>query len=69
MLTRSQTKMPTINNTCSVVKTRSQTRKLQQYQANMNEFSVNIDFDEASKAWRSNKKSVGNGMFTYRKRM
>lgn len=24
-----------------------------------------MDFDEASKAWRSNKKHIGNGMFQY----
>lgn len=24
-----------------------------------------IDFDEASKAWRQNKKHIGNGMFVY----
>ena len=28
-------------------------------------YDVNIDFDEASEAWRSNKKSIGNGMFKY----
>jgi hypothetical protein len=25
-----------------------------------------IDFDEASKCWRENKKSIGNGMYTYK---
>ena len=30
-------------------------------------FEVNIDFDEASSAWRSNKRRVG-GQFTYRRR-
>ena len=29
-------------------------------------FSVDIDFDEASLAWRSNKQSVGNGCFEYK---
>jgi hypothetical protein len=28
-------------------------------------YEVNIDFDEASSAWRSNKKLVGNGTFKY----
>lgn len=28
-------------------------------------FSVNIDFDESSRAWRRNKKYIGNGTFTY----
>jgi hypothetical protein len=27
--------------------------------------AVNIDFDEASKAWRSNKRSLGNGTYEY----
>ena len=28
-------------------------------------YEVNIDFDEASIAWRSNKKQMDNGMFKY----
>jgi hypothetical protein len=28
-------------------------------------YSVDIDFDEASEAWRANKKSMPNGMFKY----
>lgn len=28
-------------------------------------YDVNIDFDEASKAWRENKKSGKNGTFVY----
>jgi len=28
-------------------------------------YSVDIDFDEASDAWRSNKKSIGNGQYKY----
>lgn len=28
-------------------------------------YEVDIDFDGASEAWRSNKKQVGNGMFKY----
>lgn len=31
----------------------------------INEFEVNIDFDEASNAWKSNKKSIGNGSYKY----
>ena len=27
---------------------------------------MNINFDEASKAWRLNKKYIGNGMFSYK---
>ena len=29
------------------------------------ELEVNIDFDEASRAWTSNKKKQANGCFTY----
>ena len=28
-------------------------------------YEVNIDFDEASEAWRANKKYVGNGTYKY----
>jgi hypothetical protein len=42
------------------MKTRSQT-KLEPRQL----YEVNIDFDEASEAWRANKKSIGNGMYKY----
>lgn len=28
-------------------------------------FEVNIDFDEASRAWRANKRSMGNGTYKY----
>lgn len=28
-------------------------------------YEVNIDFDEASAAWRSNKRSIGNGSYRY----
>ena len=28
-------------------------------------YEVNIDFDEASEAWKSNKKSNGNGTYVY----
>ena len=40
--------------------TRSQTK----YHTN-SLYKVNIDFDEASNAWRTNKKSIGNGTFKY----
>ena len=30
-----------------------------------NLYTVDIDFDEASKAWRENKKSIGNGSYKY----
>jgi hypothetical protein len=32
------------------------------------ELDVDIDFDEASRAWRQNKRPLGNGMFSYNTR-
>ena len=43
-----------------IMKTRSQT-KLE----NEISYNVNIDFDEASKLWRQNKRYIGNGSFVY----
>jgi hypothetical protein len=31
----------------------------------MEQFEVNIDFDEASDAWKINKKSIGNSSYKY----
>lgn len=28
-------------------------------------YEVNIDFDDASRQWRANKKSIGNGSYKY----
>jgi len=39
------------------MKTRSQTKS--------SILEVNIDFDEASKIWKSNKRSIGNGSYKY----
>jgi len=42
------------------MQTRSQTLK------SFAQYAVNIDFDGAEKAWKSNKISKGNGTYTYR---
>jgi hypothetical protein len=42
------------------MKTRSQTK----YE-NSSLYIVNIDFDQASEAWKSNKRSTGNGSYKY----
>jgi hypothetical protein len=34
-------------------------------QQNIEKYAVDIDFNEASAAWRENKKSMPNGMFKY----
>lgn len=39
------------------MQTRSQTKQV--------EFSVDIDFDESSRAWRANKRHMGDGHFEY----
>ena len=41
------------------MKTRSQTKKEHIL------YEVNIDFDEASREWKKNKKSIGNGEYKY----
>ena len=45
------------------MKTRSQIRNIESNE--MVQYEVNIDFDEAISAWRSNKKSMGNGQYKY----
>jgi hypothetical protein len=47
------------------MKTRSQTKKEGELKEVKQLYEVNIDFDEASRAWHSNKKSVGNGHYKY----
>jgi len=42
------------------MQTRSQTRYNSQ-----SKYEVNIDFDDASVAWKANKKSIGNGVYKY----
>lgn len=32
-------------------------------------YDVDINFDEASEAWRANKTSIGNGQYKYKKRV
>lgn len=56
-----------------MVKTRSQTKKEQELNGALliqprevkQLYEVNIDFDEASRAWMSNKKLIGNGHYKY----
>lgn len=43
------------------MQTRSQTRNQSQQQ-----YSVDIDFDGASEAWKANKVAKGNGTYAYR---
>ena len=45
------------------MQTRSQTRTQASYSSAL--FQVDIDFDEASNAWKANKKSTGNGCYKY----
>jgi hypothetical protein len=45
--------------------TRSMSKSTKNTTNKPTKFKVNIDFNEASLAWRSNKRSVGNGCFEY----
>ena len=58
--TRSQTQVKLLSSS-SVQEPRMVTRS----RNNASRYDVDIDFDEASEAWRANKKSIGNGMFKY----
>lgn len=42
-----------------------QTRSQTKYENTIPKYEVNIDFDEASNAWKANKKSIGNGQYKY----
>jgi hypothetical protein len=44
------------------MRTRSITRLLEELKE---QYEVNIDFDEASAAWKANKKSTGSGCYKY----
>ena len=48
-------------------KTRSQLTKIESHldPCVKSELEVNIDFDDASKEWHKNKKSIGNGHYKY----
>ena len=41
------------------------TKMLTRSQTILKELEVNIDFDEASKSWKQNKKYMGNGTYKY----
>lgn len=68
VLTRSKAKQAhkstNINKPTKMV-TRSQTKNYKR--PNYVELDIDIDFDEASKAWNKNKIKTGNGCYTYKK--
>ena len=41
------------------------TRSVTAYENSNPPYSVNIDFDESSAAWKQNKKKQANGMYSY----
>jgi len=47
------------------MQTRSSTRYLEEEKKANQTYEVNIDFDEASAAWKANKKSTGGGCYKY----
>ena len=48
------------------VTTRSQNRLMIPIMNNVYDLVVNLDFDESSRAWRANKRHIGNGYFIYK---
>jgi len=42
-----------------------QTRSITSFLKNKPDYELNINFDEASNLWRSNKKCIGNGTYKY----
>ena len=62
MLTRLQAKLQSI---CLDV---PETPVYEPEESYTNTYEVNIDFDGASKAWKSNKISLGNGVYRYKKK-
>lgn len=57
-------KSTNINNPSRMV-TRSQSKNVKR--PNYVELDIDIDFDEASKAWNKNKIKLGNGCYQYKK--
>ena len=70
------------SNTCSKYNTRSKSKTNKtnytrditvvhkyntRFQSNQQKFDVDIDFDDASKQWRKNKRYLGNGCYIYKK--
>jgi hypothetical protein len=47
------------------MQTRSGNCYLEAFKEQKCEYEVNIDFDEASAAWKANKKSTGGGCYKY----
>jgi len=47
------------------MKTRSQSKKENEQTTYVGKYSVEIDFDGASQAWRANKKELPNGCYGY----
>ena len=41
------------------------TRSISKYLSNKIVYQTDIDFDEASSAWKKNKRSIGNGEYVY----
>lgn len=72
MRTRSQSKLPTIvENPRQVPKPEFDYKAQPDYEVEsltlppIQKYSVDIDFDEASRLWRSNKRLTGEGHFSY----
>jgi hypothetical protein len=47
------------------MQTRSQTKALLNKQIELKNLEFIFDFDESSRAWKANKRSIGNGSYVY----
>lgn len=70
--TRSKTKqveetliLASISTPNTTMQTRSKTRQIESQLSPTMQYEVSIDFDDASRAWRANKRQTSNGTFVY----
>jgi hypothetical protein len=66
MKTRSQTKLGQRQESQEKIEYKTETkREKEKEKENIVLYMVEIDFDEASRMWKANKKSIGNGSYKY----
>lgn len=68
MKTRSQTKLgqtEEIKEIKEIIEYKNEPKRERREKENIVLYFVEIDFDEASRMWKANKKSIGNGSYKY----
>ena len=70
MKTRSQTKLGQTQVSQDKIEPKNETKRerergIEKDKENIVLYTVEIDFDEASRMWKANKKSIGNGSYKY----